>query len=167
MAPETVRAVVDAFWRDVFPVAVNCVTEVVASVDVPVTPSVPEAMRDEVAVTVPAVMALVVRPEMLRLVAVKFEIVVVARVETPETVKFVVEAFPSVVCPVAVNCVTVVVASEEMPVTPSVPPIVSFPVSASEVALIAVAVRADVVVVARIEVPETVSADVEAFASDV
>jgi hypothetical protein len=51
----TVRADDDAFWRLEFPVAVNAVTVVVASDEVPVTESVPEDVIDEVAVILPPV----------------------------------------------------------------------------------------------------------------
>jgi hypothetical protein len=50
-----VRADEEAFWRLVFPVAVNAVTVVVASDEVPVTESVPEDVIDEVAVILPPV----------------------------------------------------------------------------------------------------------------
>ena len=43
--PDTERAVDDAFWRLVLPVAVRRVTVVVAKVEIPVTPRVPATER--------------------------------------------------------------------------------------------------------------------------
>ena len=43
--PVTVRPVVEAFWRLVFPVAVKRVAVVVAKVEIPVTPRVPATER--------------------------------------------------------------------------------------------------------------------------
>ena len=53
VCPDTVRAVVEAFWRLEFPVAVKRVAVVVAKVEIPVTPRVPATERRNPGVELP------------------------------------------------------------------------------------------------------------------
>jgi hypothetical protein len=114
-------------------------TVVVASVEVPVTVSVPLLTNDDVAVIDPPVIVLpviVLKNEvtLLRIVAMRpVEVVVLVTVRFEE-VSAVAEALPRLVCPVTVRVPDVVrlvveaLPSVVFPVTSSVPPTVWLPV---------------------------------------